>query len=62
MDPNVASAKLECGSRDLETTYSLQIPVRDIERMKVFQPLGDIKQLSCESELKLVVPLEFQRW
>lgn len=53
-----------------KTTYPLQIPMRDIERMKVFQSPRDIEQLPRISKMKLVIycsslgkgSLSYQRW
>jgi len=39
-----------------QETYPLQIPMRDVERMKVFQPLGNIEQLPQIGKIESVTP------
>jgi len=54
-DPNAASATVEVLKSNLrETTYPLQISVRDAERMEVLQPLRDAEQLPQMMKPKLV--------
>jgi len=54
-DLNAASAAVETNPEVLETTYPLQIPMWNIERVKVPQPLRNAEQLPRMRRTKSII-------